>query len=108
MGMPKDKLYITLGLPRASVQRKASQDKRLSPDASSRVLGMKRLIGQVQSIVEESGNLKGFDAAAWVATWLDQEAEVLGGQKPSKFMDTPEGQLLVSQLIARTQSGAYS
>ena len=108
MQMPKESLYVTLGLPRASMQRKFKQDLRLSPDESSRVLGMTRLIGQVQAMVEESGNPEGFDAASWVADWLDKELPALKGRKPAEFMDTAEGQTMVSQILARMQSGAYS
>ena len=54
-----------MGLPRATVQRKATKQEPLSPDASSRVYGITRLIGQVQSMVNESGDPQGFDAAQW-------------------------------------------
>ncbi|MFT4243468.1 MAG: DUF2384 domain-containing protein [Acidovorax sp.] len=108
MKMSKEKLYATLGLPRATMQRKVAQDKRLSPEESSRVLGMTRLIGQVQAMVAESGEPEGFDAAAWVAEWLDQELPALNGHRPAEYMDTAEGQALVSQILARMQSGSYA
>ena len=108
MGMPKEKLVSTLGLARATIDRKAREHKPLSSDESSRVLGMARLVGQVQALVEESGDPQGFNAAEWVARWLEQPLPALGGQRPAELMDTPEGQGLVSQLVARMQSGAYS
>ena len=43
MGMSKERLYVTLGLPRATVERKARESKPLSPDESSRVLGIGHL-----------------------------------------------------------------
>lgn len=46
MGMPKDKLLVILGLPRATIQRKAKTNQPLSAEESSRVLGISRLIGQ--------------------------------------------------------------
>ena len=108
MGMSKERLYATLGLPRATVERKARESKPLSADESSRVLGIGHLVGQVQRMVEESGQPDGFDAAAWVARWLERPVPALGGMKPAELMDTAEGQGIVSNLLSRTQSGAYA
>lgn len=108
MAMPKERLVGTLGLARATIDRKARENKPLSTDESSRVLGMARLVGQVQAMVEESGNPQGFNAAEWVARWLERPLPALGGRRPADLMDTPEGQGLVAQLAARMQSGAYS
>lgn len=108
MGVSKEKLFSTLGLVRSTVDRKASDNKALSTDESSRVLGMARLVGQVEAMVEESGNPKGFNAAEWVANWLERPLPALNGQRPAEFMDTSEGQALVAQLVARMQSGAHS
>jgi putative toxin-antitoxin system antitoxin component (TIGR02293 family) len=108
MGVSKDKLLTTLGLPRATIQRKAKINQSLSVEESSRVLGISRLIGQAQAMVEASGNPEGFDAAAWVAQWLDQPLPALGGEKPAALMDTAEGQAIVSNMLFRAQSGAYA
>jgi putative toxin-antitoxin system antitoxin component (TIGR02293 family) len=108
MAMPKERLVGTLGLARATVDRKARQNRPLSMDESSRVLGMARLVGQVQAMIEESGTPEGFDAAAWVSQWLERPLPALAGQRPAELMDTPEGQALVSDLVARMRSGAYS
>ncbi|QPF72257.1 DUF2384 domain-containing protein [Roseateles sp. DAIF2] len=108
MAMPKERLVLTLGLARATVDRKARENKSLSTDESSRVLGMARLVGQVEFIVEESGNPIGFNAAEWVARWLEQPLPALGGRRPAEFMDTPDGQALVSNLVARMYSGAHA
>jgi putative toxin-antitoxin system antitoxin component (TIGR02293 family) len=108
MGISKDRLYVTLGLPRATVERKARESRPLSPEESSRVLGMGRLVGQVQRMVEESGRPEGFDAAAWVARWMEKAVPALGGMKPAELMDTAEGQQLVANVLSRSQTGAYS
>jgi putative toxin-antitoxin system antitoxin component (TIGR02293 family) len=108
MGISKDRLYLTLGLPRATVERKVRESKPLSPEESSRVLGMGRLVGQVQRMVEESGRPDGFDAGAWVARWMERPVPALGGRRPAELMDTAEGQALVANVLARAQSGAYS
>lgn len=108
MGLTKDRMYSMLGLPRATVERKVRDQKLLSPDESARVLGVSRLIGQAQRMVEESGNPEGFDAGAWVARWIESPVPALGGRRPSELMDTAEGQALVASLLSRAQSGAYS
>ncbi|HJS05189.1 MAG TPA: antitoxin Xre-like helix-turn-helix domain-containing protein [Variovorax sp.] len=108
MGISKDSLYQTLGLPRATIDRKLREGKALSSDESSRVLGIARLVGQAQAIVEESGDPAGFNAAEWVGQWLAQPLGALGGRKPGELMDTAEGQAIVSNLLDRAVSGAYS
>jgi putative toxin-antitoxin system antitoxin component (TIGR02293 family) len=108
MSISKERLADTLGLAAATVNRKSRDQKPLSSDESSRVIGMARLVGQVQAIVEESGDPEGFDAASWVAQWLEQPLPALGGRRPAELMDTPEGQNLVSNLVARLQTGAYA
>jgi len=108
MAIPKDKLYITIGLARATVNRKLREQQVLSQDESERVLGIARLVGQVHTLVEESGSLEGFNAAKWVAAWLDQPQPALGGKRPAELMDTADGRSIVSDLVARMQSGAYA
>jgi putative toxin-antitoxin system antitoxin component (TIGR02293 family) len=108
MAVPKEQLVATLGLTRATVDRKARESKPLSADDSARVLGMARLVGQVQEMVAESGDPTGFDAALWLARWLQRPLPAFGGQRPAEFMDTADGQSLVSTMVARMQTGAYS
>lgn len=108
MNVSRDKLLDTLGLKRETIRRRTLKDEALSTEESSRVLGISRLIGQVQAIVESSGNPEGFDAAAWVGNWLDRPLPALGGQRPAELMDTAEGQAVVANMLLRSQSGAYA
>jgi putative toxin-antitoxin system antitoxin component (TIGR02293 family) len=108
MGMPKERLLPALGLSPATVNRRARESKKLSTEDSERVVGMARLVGQVQAMVNESGNPKSFNAAEWVARWLEEPLAARGGRRPVELMDTTEGQAIVSNLIARVQSGAYA
>lgn len=108
MGISNEKLYNLLHLPRATATRKISTHSVLSPEASERVLGLYKLIGQVEVMVRESGNPEGFNAAEWVAKWLDEASPALGGQKPGDLLDTSEGQEIVSALLSQMQSGAYA
>jgi putative toxin-antitoxin system antitoxin component (TIGR02293 family) len=108
MAIPKEKLYRTIGLIRATVDRKARERKVLNQDESERVVGIARLVGQAQSLVQESGGPENFDGAKWLAAWLDRPLPALDGRRPGEFMDTAEGRSLVSDLLAQQQSGAYA
>jgi len=108
MSIPKETLINTLRLSRATVNRKARALKTLSSDETERLLGVEMLIGQVATMVGESGDPASFDAAGWTAKWLAAPLPALGRRTPASFMDTIEGQRLVSRLLATTQSGAYT
>jgi putative toxin-antitoxin system antitoxin component (TIGR02293 family) len=108
MNLPREQLYTILHFPRATVTRKIASKAVLSSEMSERLLGLRKLIGQVEVMVRESGNSEGFSAAQWVAQWLNEPSPALDGHKPRDFMDTAEGQEIISALIARMQSGAYA
>ena len=108
MAAPQDKIFKFLKLSTATVNRKATLDEQLSPDDSERVVGMSNLIGQAQTMVEQSGDAAGFNAAQWVARWLDEPCPALAGVCPASYMDTMEGQKLVSNTLTMMQSGAYA
>ncbi len=108
LAMSRDELTRELGLARATVERKLRDGGRLGQAESERVLGMTRLIAQVQRVVNESGDPAGFDAPRWVAGWLQTPAPALGGRPPIAYMDTAEGRGVVSQLVDQMQSGAYA
>lgn len=108
IGRPKERVIKVLGLPRATIDRRARSKQSLSTDQGERVLGLSKLVGQVQVMVEQSGNPEAFDAGRWVADWLDRPLGALEGKCPAEYMDTAEGQELVSGLLAKVQSGAYA
>lgn len=95
-------------LARATVDRKIQKRQRLSQEESERILAVVGLIGQVDSIVQESGNPGGFDAPRWTAEWLQRPHPALGGRTPGELLDTADGRALVSDLLAQQQSGAYA
>lgn len=92
----------------ATVNRKLKAGRPMDVSSSERALGLVRLVGQVEQMVEESGNADGFDAPTWLGKWLDRPLPALGGKTPGEFMDTTPGQELVSHLLAQAQSGAYA
>ena len=68
MAISKEQLYATIGVPRATANRKVRGHKTLSQDESERLLGIARLVGQVESMVQDSRDPEDFDAAKWVAS----------------------------------------
>ncbi len=60
-------------------------------------------------MVEESGETDSFNAAEWLAQWLEEPLPALADGRPVDLMDTAEGQAIVSNLLARMQArGARS
>ena len=108
MQISKEKLYATVGVARATIDRKLRERKLLSPDESERVLGMARLVGQVDTMVRESGRPAQFDAAQWLAAWLDRPNAALGGKPPAQLMSTVDGRAMVSTVIGQMQAGSYA
>lgn len=101
-------IYETTGVARSTGDRKRRRGERLNQDQSERVMGLIRLIGEVRRIVDESGDPEGFDAAHWVAEWLEAPLGALGGRRPADLMDTADGRILVTSLVRQMQAGTYA
>ena len=97
-----------LNISAATMNRKVRGEDRLPPAESERVLGIARLVGQVQAIVEESGIPEGFDAVSWTSRWLSEPLPALGGARSLDLLVTMEGQALASSTLAHIQGGAYA
>ncbi len=97
-----------LDLPVATFNRKVKSDQKLSKAESERVVGFARLVGQLEAMIDEAGDAEGFDARSWLSRWLTEPLPALGNAKPIDYMDTMEGQTLVSQKLAQVASGAYA
>jgi putative toxin-antitoxin system antitoxin component (TIGR02293 family) len=106
--LPKEKVYTLVGASRATVERKLKSNQVLNSADSEHAMGMARLVGQVQRVVQESGNLDGFDVGRWVAAFLDAPSAALGGRRPADLMRTSEGCAVVCALVSQMQSGAYA
>lgn len=111
LGITQERALSTLRFPRSTIlkaKKKNAADVILGRDESTILLGLRRLIGQVQTMVEESGEPEGFKAAKWLADWLYAPNPALNNRLPADYMHQTEGQELVSQLLAQMQSGAYA
>lgn len=99
--------FKALNLSTATVNKKAKQGDILSREESERVVGFAKLVGQLEAIIQESGDPAGFDARAWMARWLTEPLPAFGGARPADLIDTMEGQGLVSSVLAMLQSSSY-
>ncbi len=97
-----------LKLSPATVNKKAKQDQSLSPEETERVIGIAKLVGQIESMIQESGDPERFDAAGWLSRWLRDPLAAFGGERPIDLMDTMEGQAMVATALAQLQTGAYA
>jgi putative toxin-antitoxin system antitoxin component (TIGR02293 family) len=97
-----------LDLSIATFNKKVKANAKLSPAESERVVGFARLVGQIEAMIEEAGGPSDFDVQAWLARWLTEPLPALGNAKPIDFMNTMEGQNLVSEKLAQVASGAYA
>ncbi|MGJ7914199.1 antitoxin Xre/MbcA/ParS toxin-binding domain-containing protein [Massilia sp. LXY-6] len=111
LDVQQEKVFSMLDIATATVNRKASRNEALSREDSEKVVGMAKLIGQVETMLDESGDpelMKDFDAARWLTHWMEEPIPALGGASPSEYMDTIEGQEMISKLLATMQTGAYA
>lgn len=111
LDIQQEKIFYMLDIATATVNRKASRNEALSREDSEKVLGMAKLIGQVETMLEQSGDpdqVRGFDAARWLTRWMEEPIPALAGASPAQYMDTIEGQEMISKLLAQMQTGAYA
>lgn len=97
-----------LDLSVATFNRKVAKKETFSPAESERIVGFARLIGQVQTMVENTDGSAEFDAAEWLSRWLREPLPALGGAKPIDYMDTVTGQDLISQKLDQIAHGVYA
>lgn len=108
MDVPKERFVRMAGFSKATVNRKIARNHALSADDSERLVAIAKLIGQVETMVRESGDPKGFKPAKWFGQWVAQPHPALGGRAPEELLDTVDGRDTVSKLLAQMQSGAYA
>lgn len=108
LGLPIVNLSRALGVPPTTIRRKAKNRDALPADQGERVLGLQRIVGQVQKMVEECGDPSNFDAAAWTGNWLMAPQPALGGRLALEFLRTSTGLQLLSELLSHNVTGAYA
>jgi uncharacterized protein (DUF2384 family) len=111
LGVPQERVFHMLDISTSTVNRKSSRGEALTLDQSARIVGLAKMIGQVETMIAESGDpseSEGFHAGVWLVSWMEQPFPALGGRRPAEYMDTIEGQQMIARLLAIMQTGAYA
>lgn len=109
MELPSSRVFAMLRIPKATAARKTAQGAVVDGRAGQSAIGMVKLLGLAQDIVNESTaeGAAAFDAVKWLGQWIERPQPALGGRKPADLLDTPTGVDIVARLLGALQSGAY-
>ncbi|MGJ7902050.1 antitoxin Xre/MbcA/ParS toxin-binding domain-containing protein [Lysobacter sp. 1R34A] len=109
MELPAVRMFNILGIAKATAESKAAQQARIAGASGQAALGIMRLLGITEAIVDASTaeGARGFDAAKWLGRWIEQPQPALGGRKPADLLDTPTGFDVVARLLGSLESGSY-
>ena len=78
------RLAQIIGVPKATLERKAASDTLVTGGSAYAALGTARLINTVQNMLDDSTHpdTKTTDAAKWLGQWIERPQPALGGQTP--------------------------
>jgi putative toxin-antitoxin system antitoxin component (TIGR02293 family) len=108
MAIPSSRFFNMIGVPKATAEKKASTNEIIAGAGGQAAIGMVRLLGIAQSIVDSStADVRDFDVAKWLGQWIERPQPALGGKKPAELLDTPTGVEIVSRVLGAVESGAY-
>lgn len=109
MGLPAQRMFDIVGVPKATLERKVAEGGLLSGSGGRAALGIAKLLGMANEIVQDSTatEAQGFDTAKWLGQWLETPQPALGGRKPAELVETPTGLEVVTRLLGAIRSGAY-
>lgn len=109
MGIPSSRIFTIFGIPKATAEKKAAIGEMISGSGGQAAIGMVKLLGIAQEIVDNSTakEAKDFDAAKWLGQWIERPQPSLGGRKPADLLNTPTGVEIVARLLGSIQSGSY-
>lgn len=109
MALPSSRVFAMLRIPPATAARKSVPGAVVDGRAGLAALGMIKLLGIAQDIVQDStaAEAQGFDTVKWLGQWIERPQPALGGRKPADYLDTPTGVDIVARLLGAIGSGAY-
>jgi hypothetical protein len=101
MGISQSSICKMLGLSPSTISRKVSAGQCLSTTEGELVLGIAKLIGQLQVMVEEYGDPEGFNPATWLISWVQAPLPAIRDEKPAKYLRSINGQQFLSTMMAK-------
>ena len=109
MAVPRIRIFEMMNLPRATMEKKISDDEVLTGVANSRALNLLRLLAHAREILKDSTSAEAarFDVARWLGRWIETPQPALGGKKPADLLDTEIGASMVERTLGAVRSGAY-
>ena len=109
MEIPASRFFRMMGVAKATAERKAARNEMIAGTSGQAAIGMLKLLGMAQSIVENSTapQAREFDTAKWLGQWIERPQPALGGKRPAELLDTPTGIDMVSRVLGAIESGAY-
>ena len=109
INIPVLRFYDIVGVPKATAEKKAAENGVIAGAGGQAAIGMARLLGIAQTIVDNStaAQARGFDAAQWLGRWIELPQPALGGRKPADLLDTPTGANVVARILGAIASGAF-
>jgi putative toxin-antitoxin system antitoxin component (TIGR02293 family) len=109
MAVPRVRMFKMMDLPRATMEKKISDNELLTGVANRRALNLLRLLAHAREIVNDSTSAAAgrFDVARWLGRWIETPQPALGGKKPADLLDTEVGASMVDRALGAMRSGAY-
>ena len=109
MAVPRLRIFKMMDLPRATMEKKISDNEVLTGVANRRALSLLRLLAHAREILKDSTSPEAehFDAARWLGRWIETPQPALGGKKPADLLDTEIGAGMVDRTLGALRSGAY-
>jgi putative toxin-antitoxin system antitoxin component (TIGR02293 family) len=109
MQVPAVRIFDIVGVPKATVEKKAATQEPIAGAGGQAALGLARLLAIANDIVANSTSpeAEGFDAGKWLGQWIERPQPSLGGKKPADLIGTPTGLTMVARVLGAIESGAY-
>ena len=99
IGMPRDKFYAYVGLPKSTIEKNISQQNPLSPAHGDRLYRVYRVFARALDVLEDEAATK---------LWVQQANRSLGGESPLSLLDTEAGYELVMDTLGRIEYGVVA
>lgn len=107
--VPANRFYSMIGMPKATVERRARSEKTIAGASGQAAIGVAQLLSLANQIVANStaAEAASFDTGKWLGEWLETPQQALGMNKPGDLLATRTGLEVVSRLLGSMESGAY-